>query len=220
MPQPRIGVEFKQKRNFFDRQAVITAIGKANAAALSRHGAFVQRRSRSSLRRRKKPSAPGNPPSVHTSDPVATLKNIWFAYEPSTAAVVVGPLRLNVHNTVWGGETGRVRTSGAVPGILEHGGRVGYYSVRGADGKWQRVPRRRSSKPERIVPVWKATSAERAASNGVITLYRGGRVLNFYRIPNPTSVLIWHTIAPRPFMGPAGQAELAKDKSGRLWRAS
>lgn len=205
MPQPRIGVEFQQKRNFFDRPAVIKAIGKANAAALSRHGAFVQRRARSSLRRRKKPSAPGSPPSVHTSDPVATLKNIWFAYEPSTASVVVGPLRLNMRSNLWG-----TITTGAVPGILEHGGRVGIRANRGGA----------SGKP-RLVPVWKATAADKATSSGVVTIYRGRKTLNFYRIDDKKAAAVrWVNIAPRPFMGPAGQAELAKDKSGRLWRAS
>src|SRR5690242_5646943 len=108
-----VGVEFKQKRLFFDRALVRREIGAANAAALSRHGAFVQRRARSSLRRRKAPSLPGMPPSVHTSDNYATLKNIWFAYDPARQSVVVGPLRLNLHSVVWGPE-GRAMTSGAV----------------------------------------------------------------------------------------------------------
>ena len=72
----------RMKDFFFDRQAVKGRMTKANRKALSKAGAFIRRRARSSLRRRKKSSEPGRPPSVHTSDRVATLKNILFAYEP------------------------------------------------------------------------------------------------------------------------------------------
>jgi hypothetical protein len=44
------GVEFKQKRMFFDRANVVAQVGKRNAAFLSRVGAFTnQAISRSSL---------------------------------------------------------------------------------------------------------------------------------------------------------------------------
>ena len=54
----RIGLE--QKRYFFDRQAVIDAVGQANARNLSRAGSFVRRSARSSLRRRKRVSVAGS----------------------------------------------------------------------------------------------------------------------------------------------------------------
>lgn len=93
------------KDYFFDRQAVIDAIGKGAAKALSKAGAFVRRAARSSIRKRKKPSAPGQPPSSHTG----LLKNfIFFAYDPKTRTVVVGPEKLN-------------RGTGA-PELLEFGG--------------------------------------------------------------------------------------------------
>lgn len=220
-----IGVEFKQKKFFFDRKFVASEIGAANAKALSRHGAFVQRRARSSLRRRKRVSLPGEPPSVHTDHPVASLKNIWFAYDPARQSVVIGPLRLNLHSAIWGPE-GRTLTTGAVPGLLEHGGRFGQRQMRQPDGTYRRVPFGYRRKAERLVPVWKATPEEKAASAGIVTIFRHTRTslkprpINFYRIPNPPSVITWHTMQPRPFMGPAGQAELAKDTSGRLWRAA
>jgi hypothetical protein len=88
-------VGFNKKQFFFDRQIVIGAVGRASAKNLSKAGSFVRRSARSSLRRRKKVSPPGQPPSVHTQDRVATLKNIWFVFDPAQRSVVVGPLKLN-----------------------------------------------------------------------------------------------------------------------------
>lgn len=88
-------VGFNKKQFFFDRQIVIDAVGRASAKNLSQAGSFIRRSARSSLRRRKKVSPPGQPPSVHTQDRVATLKNIWFVFDPAQRSVVVGPLKLN-----------------------------------------------------------------------------------------------------------------------------
>lgn len=108
-------VGFNQKQMFFDRQAVIEAVGRANAQNLSRAGSFIRRSARSSLRRRKRVSEPGQPPSVHTQDRVATLKNIWFVFERRRTSVVVGPLRLN-------GSTLRGSDRSTVPELHELGG--------------------------------------------------------------------------------------------------
>lgn len=213
-----VGVQFKQKRFFFDRPYVAAQIGKLNAAFLSRVGAFTQRRARSSLRRRKRVSLPGQPPSVHSDNPVATLKNIWFAYEPANQSVVIGPLRLNLHSATWG-EGGRALTTGAVPGILEHGGRVGIRKMKMPDGTFQRIPFGRRRKERRLVPVWKATPADKAASSGVVRLplKNGKGMANFYQIIDPPAIIIWVNIAPRPFMGPAGMIET---KNASLWLAA
>jgi hypothetical protein len=88
-------VGFNKKQFFFDRQIVIDAVGRASAKNLSQAVSFIRRSARSSLRRRKKVSPPGQPPSVHTQDRVATLKNIWFVFDPAQRSVVVGPLKLN-----------------------------------------------------------------------------------------------------------------------------
>jgi len=88
-------VGFNKKQLFFDRQIVIDAVGRASAKNLSQAGSFIRQSARSSLRRRKKVSPPGEPPSVHTQDRVATLKNIWFVFDPARRSVVVGPLKLN-----------------------------------------------------------------------------------------------------------------------------
>lgn len=114
----------KLKRGFFDRKAVAEEVGKGAAQALARAGAFVRTKGRSLLRRRKGPSAPGSPPSVHSSDRFATLKNILFAWDSRTKSVVVGPVRLNLVNRIklaTGGSTGQGGRA-TVPELHEHGG--------------------------------------------------------------------------------------------------
>lgn len=54
------------KGNFFDRKAVLAAVDKATLRVLSKFGAFVRRRAKSSIRKRKKASPPGQPPSSHS----------------------------------------------------------------------------------------------------------------------------------------------------------
>ncbi|NUQ11337.1 MAG: hypothetical protein HUU26_03275, partial [Gemmatimonadaceae bacterium] len=74
--------------------------------ALSRAGAFIRQRAKSSIRRRRGASRPGNPPHSHTG----YLRNfIFFGYEPATESVVIGPVKLNQKNT-------------EAPRTLEHGG--------------------------------------------------------------------------------------------------
>lgn len=124
------------KAGFFDRPAVINAVDKATRKALSKFGAFVRRAARSSLRRRKKSSAAGSPPSVHTSDKVATLKNIQFAYEPARQSVIVGAIKLNQTAVVQG-----VNTAGTLPALMEYGGEQGILEVF-RRGRWTRADQR------------------------------------------------------------------------------
>lgn len=102
---------FEIKNLFFDRAAVQKRLKPANARALSQAGAYVRTSARSSIRRRKRVSAPGSPPSAHAKQQ-PNLKTILFGYDPRTESVVVGPVRLN--------GSSRVR----VPRILELGGEV------------------------------------------------------------------------------------------------
>ena len=93
------------KNNFFDRAAVINAVDRATLRVLSKFGAFVRTRARSSIRKRKRASAPGQPPSSH----VGLLKSlIFFSYDQGRKSVVIGP-------------TLSSRPSGA-PETLEYGG--------------------------------------------------------------------------------------------------
>lgn len=90
---------------FFDRPRVRRAIGRAARAVLSRFGAFVRQRARTSIRRRKAVSAPGSPPSSHAG---LLRAGIQFGYEPETMSVLIGPEPIN-------------RPTGA-PRLLELGG--------------------------------------------------------------------------------------------------
>ena len=70
---------------FFDSKKVVNATTRAERKVLSRFGAYVRRSARSSIRKRKKVSEPGKPPSSHTG----LLKRfIFFAYDPGRKSVV------------------------------------------------------------------------------------------------------------------------------------
>jgi hypothetical protein len=103
-----IGLKIDQVKGlFFDSKKVINATTRAERRVLSRFGAYVRRTARSSIRKRKRVSAPGRPPSSHTG----LLKRfIFFAYDPGRKSVVIGPTRLN-------------QKAGDAPRALEYGGR-------------------------------------------------------------------------------------------------
>jgi len=101
------------KRMFFDRKAVTGAVGRATRKVFSRFGAFVRTAARSSIRRRKRVSAPGEPPSSHTG----LLKRlIFFGYDRQRRSVVIGPQRLNLPGRQAG------QKIGDAPEALEQGG--------------------------------------------------------------------------------------------------
>ncbi len=100
-------IRFEMTQLFFDTRKVRRAVDASARRVLSKFGAFVRRTARSSIRRRKKPSSPGSPPSSHAG----LLKRfIWFGYEPARRSVVIGPARLT--------RKGR----GEAPSLLEYGG--------------------------------------------------------------------------------------------------
>ena len=100
-------IRFEITKLFFDKKAVRDKVDVGTRRVLSKFGAFVRRTARSSIRKRKKPSSPGSPPSSHTG----LLKRfIWFGYEPARRSVVIGPARLT--------QKGR----GEAPSLLEYGG--------------------------------------------------------------------------------------------------
>ena len=143
----------RAKQLFFDRRLVQNRMSKANRKALSKAGAFIRRRARSSLRRRKRVSAPGQPPSVHSTDGVATLKNILFAYEPNLESLVVGPVKLN-QQALFGPQLG----STTVPQLHEFGGRVRIREAK-VGRQWRAGVRR--VRPGQPVRVRSARYAER-----------------------------------------------------------
>jgi len=102
-------IHFEFKQLFFDREAVISKVDAATRRVLSKFGAFVQRSAKSSIRKRKRISAPGQPPSSHIG---LLRKFIYFGYDADRRSVVIGPARLN--------QKGR----GEAPALLEYGGKA------------------------------------------------------------------------------------------------
>lgn len=108
-----MGFDFAALRGaFFDSAGVLAAVSKARRKVLSKCGAFVRRRARSSIRKRKKSAPPGAPPSSHSGE----LKRLlFFAYDFATQSVVVGPVPFA------GSKAGGDRRA---PELLERGGPV------------------------------------------------------------------------------------------------
>ena len=94
------------KSLFFDRVTVRKAVDRGKRRALSRAGAFIRQRARTSIRPRKRSSRPGEPPSSHTG---LLRRLILFGYDRQRDSVVVGPVGFK-----------RSRA----PNVLEFGGRT------------------------------------------------------------------------------------------------
>jgi hypothetical protein len=95
------------KQGFFDRAKVKKAVDAATRRVLSRFGAFVRTRARTSIRKRRGTSPPGHPPYSH----VGVLRRlIFFAYDRPRRSVVIGPVL--------------VRRDSQAPELFEHGGQT------------------------------------------------------------------------------------------------
>lgn len=93
------------KKGFFDRADVQKRVDKATRKVLSRFGAYVRQRAKTSIRKRKGTSPPGSPPYSH----VGLLKKfLFFAYDAQRQSVVIGPTL--------------IREQSEGPKLLEHGG--------------------------------------------------------------------------------------------------
>jgi hypothetical protein len=93
---------------FFDRPGVMKKVKDGTVSALSKAGAFIRQRAKTSIKTRKKTAKPGNPPSSHDG----RLKNmIFFGYDKSTESVVVGPKLCKGSNPT-------------VPHLIEFGGSI------------------------------------------------------------------------------------------------
>jgi hypothetical protein len=134
----------KTKRSFFDRKAVLDATSRAEHKVLGRFGAFVRRKAKGSIRKRKKISEPGKPPSSHTG----VLKNfIFFAWDATKRAVVIGPTLANMLSFT----RDRQPVNGTIPEALEYGGEVTILEEKLGD-RWFRkdLRRRRGNRPTRF----------------------------------------------------------------------
>jgi hypothetical protein len=87
-----LGMTVKEaKGNFFDKDKVIAAVGKANARNAQRIGGFTRTTMQRMMRRRKKAAPPGQPPNAHEGK-IRDL--IFFAFDAGTKSTVVGPVKL------------------------------------------------------------------------------------------------------------------------------
>jgi hypothetical protein len=103
-----IGIKLSDaKRLFFDRAAVTSAADRGTRKVFSKFGAFVRQTAKTSIRKRKAVSEPGQPPSSHTG---LLKRNIFFVFSPETRSVVIGPILLNQRTDA--------------PRLLEHGDTV------------------------------------------------------------------------------------------------
>jgi hypothetical protein len=101
-----IGMTFQAaKQGFFDREKVKNAVDAGMRRVLSRFGAFVRQRAKTSIRKKKGTSPPGSPPHSHTG---LLRKFILFAFDPQSKSVVIGPTM--------------IREGSQAPRLLEHGG--------------------------------------------------------------------------------------------------
>ena len=114
---------FKVKAAFFDKKGVADGLDAGTRKQLTKFGAFVRRRAKSSLKYKNGPAAPGKPPHVHRSasfkrkkgkpgkkqQPVSPLRElVFFSYDKASKSVVIGP-------AIGGSRTGAPRS-------LEEGG--------------------------------------------------------------------------------------------------
>ena len=80
------------KGAFFDSKKVEDSVSKVEKANLSKAGAFIRRSAIFSIPSGKGSSKPGQPPKSHSG---VLKKFIYFAFDPSSRSVVVGPALTN-----------------------------------------------------------------------------------------------------------------------------
>ena len=187
-------------KTFFDRRAVVEAVGRANAKVLSKAGAFIRRSAKGNIRYSKNPSKPGQPPHAHKSkksgkgSPLREL--IYFAYDNRTASLVIGPTPF--------------RGPAIVPKVLELGGMAAGHKNplrrirRVGDGGEVRVggsmgaTTKRNRFGKMVTYARLQTSAQAERANRLQEELYGPMTVG------PVS------IAARPYMGPALQKNLSK----------
>lgn len=175
-----------------ETRPIDTAVATGSRAALMRFGAFERRAAQTSLRYRKKPSAPGSPPSAHRSDRfsvnktnrktgVTTRQQSSPLRELIRFAVVETPRGLSVITGPLGGGS----RPGDAPHALETGG-----------GIVVRVP----------LPVRKGPKAGPRQAQSFRRLVKDGRIIVPPREYREETI----PMAARPFMGPSFRRELGK----------
>lgn len=126
-------INSRAKFLFFDSPRVKQAVDAAKRRVLMRQGQWLRKVAKNLIRKRKKPSAPGQPPHSHRGD----LKRLLlYGYDPTTESVVIGPELAR-----WG-KSGPMAGTGTVPQRLEEGGGVIVEEIFGTRKGWFRATKR------------------------------------------------------------------------------
>jgi len=198
-------IGYNMKALFFDTAKVRRAVDAATRRVLSKFGAFVRQRARTSIRHRRAVSQPGAPPSSHTG---MLRRRIYHAYDPARQSVVIGPVPLN---QVFFDKNLRP-VSGIVPEILEYGGTAGVVeeAYRTAAGQliWARRDLRRMGK----VALLSALRANLARGQAIPT------TAGNYVVPTKHHRFRTYSVKARPYMRPALEKE--RPQLSALWAGS
>lgn len=137
------------KRMFFDRKRVIQAVDRATHKNLSKFGAYVRTRAKTSIKYRKTSSSPNMPPSAHRTmmrnkknragvvktQSVSPLRElIFFAFEQTAGRpnVVIGPIIFKrSHRSASPVKANMPGRRATVPSVLEFGGQSLYSGSKG-----------------------------------------------------------------------------------------
>jgi len=190
-------IKLQPGRIFFDSREVTRHIDKATRRVLSRFGAYVRANAKQSIRKRKKASRPGKPPSSHTG----LLKRfIFFAYDRDARSVVIGPERLPGSRY------------GEAPSVLEYGGMLrGIKNTRrrkrrvGGSGEIELDGRRGVNTKE--YEDWKGRT-RRVSYAKLLTPAQAARANRLNEEMYGPEVIPVVKIEQRPYMGPAFQKQL------------
>lgn len=172
------------KAGFFNPKAVTNAAERLQRAALSKLGAKIRRRMQTSIRYRKKASQPGQPPSGHKSGAFTRNKTS----KGVTSRQAVSPLRELIFfaydPSTKSVVAGPVRfAKGRAPRVLEQGGAA---TIR-----------------ERVTPI--RGKAKPKQADTFKRLLRDGRITRDVKYRERTI-----QVRPRPFVKPAGEAEVRR----------
>jgi hypothetical protein len=97
------------KMSFFDSEKVIKQIDKEAIGVYKKFGGFVRKAAQRSMRKAKKPSAPGRPPRIVKGH---LRKLLLFFWDEGSRSVVIGPARF-----------GMATATRKAPYLMEFGGR-------------------------------------------------------------------------------------------------
>lgn len=109
MRRARSGIGNVRFADFFDRDRIMGPVNRAERRVLNHAGALTRKIARQSIRKRKRISQPGQPPSSHAG---WVRKFLFYYYDRVRGSVIAGPTKL------------KSKLGYSVPEILEYGGEV------------------------------------------------------------------------------------------------